>query len=298
MLKKVIELFKNPKKIKLYIIRKIGKKINDKKYLQLLYKIRFDKKIDFDNPKTFNEKLNWLKLYDRNDKYTMLADKYLVKEYVEKTIGKEYVIKNYKIWENVEDINLDELPCKFVMKCNHDSGGLIICKNKENINLEDVKDKLKRSLENNYFYYKREWPYKNIKPLILVEEFIEDKEMEDLRDYKFMCFNGVPKFVYITVKNDNIWENYYDMEFNPVEINHGFPRYKEEFKKPENFDEMVKIAKQLSKDIPFVRIDLHNTDGKIYFGEFTFYDWGGLRPYSDEKYDKLLGDLLKIEGRK
>ena len=154
--------------------------------------------------------------------------------------------------------------------------------------------KINKCLNKNYYIKGREWPYKNIKPRIIIEEFIKDELTEDLRDYKFMCFNGSVKYVYITVKNNNIWENYYDKDFKPSIINHGFPRYKNEFEKPKNYEKMVRIAEQLSKSTTFLRVDLHNINGKIYFGEMTFYDWGGFKPFSDFHIDVQLGNLIDI----
>lgn len=269
--------------------------MNDKVYIKLIYKIEFGKKLNLKNPQTFNEKMNYLKIYDRNLKYSSLADKKLVKEYVSNLIGDEYVIETYNSWTNTDVMNIDDLPDEFVLKCNHDSNGVIICRDKNNFDLDEAKRRLEKSLKKNYYYQLREWPYKNIKPQIIAEKFIEDTDSDDLRDYKFLCFNGEPKYVYVTVKNDNIYENYYDLNFNVVDINHGFPRHVPEFKKPKNFNKMIEIVKRLSYGIPFIRIDLHNVNGKIYFGEFTFYDWGAMRPYINEDIDLKLGNMLDIK---
>lgn len=269
-------------------------RIKDSVYIKILYKYRMGKKINLNNPKTFNEKINWLKLCDRKDIYTKMADKYEVKQFISETIGDEYVIPLIGIYDSFDDIDFDKLPNRFVIKCTHDSGGLVICKNKKELNIDDARSKIQKSLKRNYYLKGREWPYKNIKPRILIEKFIEDDMIDDLRDYKFMCFNGRVKYVYVTVKNDNIWENYYDANFKPVDVNHGFPRYNEEFAKPKNFHKMVRIAERLAKNTPFLRVDLHNIKGEILFGEMTFYDWGGLRAFADEKFDVRLGNLIDI----
>lgn len=269
-------------------------KWSDEKYLKLIYRIKFKEDLNLDKPITFNEKLNWLKINDRNPYYTKLADKIEVKKIVEEKVGKEYVNPTIKEYNNFDEIDFEELPNKFVLKCNHNSGGLAICTDKAKFNINKAKKDINKSLKENYYYKLREWPYKEIKPRLLIEEYIEDDTEKDLKDYKFFCFNGVPKMVYLTVKNDNIWENFYDLEFKPIDLIHGMPRYSKEFKKPENFEKMIEIATELSKNIPFVRIDLHNIKGKILFGEYTFYDWGGMMPFKDEKWDKKLGEYIKL----
>jgi hypothetical protein len=224
-----------------------------------------------------------------------MVDKYEVKKYVADKVGKEYIIPTIGVYDNFDEIDFDKLPRQFVIKCTHNSGGMVICKDKAKLDKKAAKKKIEKAMQRNYYYSCREWPYKNVKPRIIVEEFIKDDMTDDLRDYKFMCFNGKPKYVYITVKNDDIFENYYDMSFKPIDIDHGFRRSEIDFKKPKLFDDMVKIAKKLSKDIPFLRVDLHYVNGKILFGEMTFYDWGGFRPFSgDGKWDNKLGDLINL----
>ena len=273
-------------------------KINDKTYLKIRYKRRTGKKLNLRHPKTFNEKLQWLKLYDHNQKYTKMADKYEAKKYVQKIIGKKYIIPTIGIYDDFDEINFNKLPKKFVIKCTHDSGGLIICKDKKTLNISQARKKINKSLRKNYYYSGREWPYKNIKPRIIVEKFIEDDTIDDLRDYKFMCFNGEPQYVYITVKNDNIFEDYYDMDFKPVNIKHGFPRSNINFQKPALFEKMKDIARRLSKDIPFLRVDLHYVNGEILFGEMTFYDWAGFMPFETDEQDKKFGSLIKLPKRR
>lgn len=296
---KIKKIIKHPQKIINYIQWKLNKigffdSWNDEKYLKFIYKLKFKKKLNLEKPITFNEKLQWLKLNDRNDLYTDMVDKIKVKQIVSKKIGKEYIIPTIKTWKNPDEINFAELPSQFVLKCNHNSGGLVICKNKEQLDIEKCKKTLHNCLKRNYYYSGREWPYKNVKPLILAEEYIKDESLEDLKDYKFLCFNGKPKIVYLTVKNNNIWENFYDIDFNVLNIQHGKPRYHKEFTKPKNFDKMIEIAAKLSEGIPFIRIDLHNIDGKILFGEFTFYDWSGLEPFQNEKWDHELGNWIDL----
>jgi len=264
-------------------------------YLSSLSNLLQGHKIDWKNPKTFNDKLSWLKVYNRKDIYTKMVDKYEAKSLVEKKIGKEYVVNNYGVYNKWEGIKWDELPNQFVIKCTHDSGGAYICRDKKTFNYERVKADIEKNLKENHWLGGREWPYKNVKARILIDELLDEHTGRELNDYKFWCFNGEPKYMYCTVKAKEIYENFYDMDFNPVLINHGFPRHKPEFEKPAVFDEMKKLAAKLSAGIPFVRVDFFYVDGKIYFGEFTFYDWGGVKPFEDD-WDKKLGKLIDLNN--
>lgn len=294
-LKKVVYyLFNEPKMLLQKSLIKTSRLYPDKLYLKMLFYLKFGYKLNLKNPQTFSEKLNWLKLYDRKSQYSSMADKYLVKKYVADIIGEEYVVPCYGAWERYEDINFENLPEQFVLKTNHDSSGATICRNKQQINHNKLSRYFGRLLKNNYYYPLREWPYKNIKPVILAEELLVDNTSDRLRDYKFWCFNGVPTFMYCTVKGGDVFENFYDMEFVPVDIDHGYPRHQPEFDKPIQFDKMKELASILSKDIPFVRVDFFEVDGKIYFGEYTFYDWGGMKPFPDVETDLKLGSLINL----
>ena len=270
-----------------------GKKIPDERYLSLFYLINFGKKPNLETPQSFNEKMNWLKLRDRRDVYTTMADKYAAKTYVAERIGPEYVVKNYGVYDRWEDIDFDSLPNKFVIKGTHDSGGAFICKDKNTFDFKEAEQRIKHNLRINYFFPLREWPYKNIKPRIIVDQLLDDHSGSELRDYKFWCFNGKPTFMYVTNKGKVIKENFYDMDFKPISIDHGFERTIPEYEKPTNFDKMKELAAQLSAGIPFVRVDFFNVDGKIYFGEFTFYDWGGMRPFRND-WDEKIGQFIEL----
>lgn len=272
--------------------------IPDKFYLQLISKRILWYRINFKNPRTYNEKLNRLKLYDRNPLYTKLVDKYEVKKYIEEKVGKEYVIPTLWVWSKFDDINFDELPEQFVLKCTHNSWWLIVVKDKNQLNIEEAKFKFEKWLSEDHYLLFREWPYKNVKPKIIIEKYVEDDMIDDLRDYKFMCFNWIPKYVYITVKNDNIFENWYDMDFNKVDIFHWYPQSKLDFQKPKDFEKMKDIAKKLSQNIPFVRVDLHYVKGQILFWEMTFYDWAWLWKFGTIKQDNMLWDLIKLPKKK
>ena len=279
-----------------HLVLIIARLVPDKPYVKWIFKGKLGYKINLDKPVTFNEKLNWLKLYNRQPLYTQLADKFAVKSYVKGIIGEQYVVKNLGVWESFDEIDFDSLPNSFVLKCTHDSSGAIICRDKTVFDKESAKKRIEKTLSMNYFYACREWPYKNIPPRIIADEFLDDYSGKELNDYKFWCFDGVPTYMYCTVKTnrEGIYENFYDMNFNPVKIDNGWPRRSEEFDKPASFEEMKKLAQTLSKGIPFVRVDFFYVDGKVYFGEFTFFDWGGMQPFGSYEQDLELGKLIQL----
>lgn len=294
LFKKVGARVKSPNRIAEYLFRtSCGRWLPTKLYLSILYRINIGQKLDWKSPKTFNEKLNWIKLYDRNNLYTKLADKYTVKSIVEERIGKKYVVENYGVWSSWDEIDFSSLPEKFVLKCTHDSGGAFICKDKKSFDFEGTRKRICKNLKRNPYYATREWPYKNIPSRIIADKLLENNHGKELMDYKFWCFNGVPTYMYCTIKANEVYENFYDMKFNPVMIDHGSPRHSPEFEKPECFDEMRLLASKLSKGIPFVRIDFFQVDGKVYFGEYTFFDWGGTAPFGGD-WDIKLGSLINL----
>lgn len=284
----------NPRRV-LYSLMLITCRIwPDKLYLSVLYRLRFGRRLNWRNPQSFNEKMSWLKLYDRRPEYTTMADKYAVKRFVAERIGWEYVVNNLVVAKKWNDINFDMLPNQFVIKGTHDSGGAFLCRDKTTFNYESVRKQVEKNLRKNYYYHLREWPYKNIEPRIIVDRFLDDHTGNELRDYKWWCFNGEPKYMYLTIKSDTIYENFYDMDFRPVMIDHCFPRHQPEFECPSQFELMRQLAKKLSRGIPFVRVDFFQVEDKVYFGEFTFYDWGGMRPFQYPDMDRMLGNLLQL----
>lgn len=264
----------------------------DKLYITLQYFLRMRKVINWKEPQTFNDKLNWLKIYDRNPYYTKLADKYEVKSIVSEIIGNQYVVPCYGVWDNIDDVDFSKLPNKFVIKATHDSSGATICEKGKFIEKE-IKEKYKKIQKRNYFYQWREWPYKNIRPRIIADTFLSDGTGKELRDYKFWCFNGVPTYMYCTIKGKDVYENFYDMDFKPVMIDHGIKRNPQEFTKPSQFELMKELATKLSTGIPFVRIDFFQVGSNVFFGEFTFYDWAGMNSFRNG-WDEKLGRLLSI----
>ncbi len=292
------------KKLDYFIIKLARKniiKLSDKKFLDICFRYYLHKKIDWNNPKTYNEKLQWLKIYDRKDIYTKMVDKYDAKKYVANIIGDEYIIPTIGIYNKFDDIDFEKLPNKFVMKCTHDSGGLVICKDKKYFNKKQAKKKLEKCLKINYYNCWREWPYKNVKPRIIVEKYMENKDTDGLNDYKFFCFDGKVKLLFIATdrinEHDETKFDFYDENFNHLPIKNGHPNAKTPPKKPKNFEKMKELAEILSKGIPHLRVDFYEINGKIYFGELTFSHWAGMVPFEPEKYDMLLGtwiDLKKV----
>lgn len=283
------------------LFRKLSRLIPDRIYLQIVYFRHFKKFIDFDNPKTFNEKIQWLKLNYRKEEYTNLVDKYRVKQYITKLIGEEYVIPTLGVWNNVDDIDFKSLPEKFVLKCNNDSGGIVICKNKKDFDEAKAKSFLKERLKNNGYWYGREWPYKNVKPCIIAEKYMEDSISKDLKDYKFFCFNGSMEFFDIDI--DRFIEhrsNYYDRNGNFLPFGKTYcpPDYTKKIEMPKNLGKMIELAETISHNTVLSRIDFYEIDGQVYFGEITFYPGSGFSPFTDEKWDYKLGDMIDLPNIK
>ena len=261
------------------------------------YRMKFKKKLNLKNPKTFNEKIQWLKLYDRKDIYTTMVDKYEVKRYVADIIGEKYIIPTIGVYERFEDIDFNELPDQFVIKCTHDSGGLVICRNKAELDIEKAKGVINTSLKRNYYYHGREWPYKNVRPRIIVEKFMEDKKDGELRDYKMFCFNGRFELMFIATNRQGDSDTYFDFfdrNFKHLPFTNGHPNAPKKPHKPVNYTKMIELAERIAGDIPQVRIDFYEVDGRIYFGEITFSHWSGLMPFVPEKWDTKLGDYIDL----
>ena len=266
----------------------------DKSYLRLRYFIVMRRGLNLKHPQLFTEKLQWLKLNDRNPQYSKLVDKYEVKTWVVEKIGNEHVIPTIGVYDSFGDIDFKTLPQRFVMKCTHNSGGSIICKNKDVFNIEKAKADIEKQLKKEYYYRCREWPYKNIKPRIIIEEYLDSKD-NNLKDYKFYCFNGVPKCLFVTKdRPDDVKLNFYDLSFQKMPIKYVYPDYDDVDAKPECWDKMLEIAGILSKGIPFVRVDLYEENKKIFFGEMTFFPTGGFGMFEPKEWDKTFGNWLKL----
>ncbi len=268
----------------------------DKMYIRYQFKLRVGYPLNLEHPRTFNEKLNWLKFNYRKPIFTKMADKYEAKAIVKNTIGEEYVVPLLGVWTNVDDIDFEKLHYPCVLKATNDSSGAIICKSRDSINVVDIKTRLSRSLKSNWYSQSKEWVYKDITPRIIADQYLDDHSGHELTDYKFWCFNGKPKVMYCTNKAKAIYENFYDMDFCAMDISHGYQRRVPEFEKPEQFDQMKSLCEKLLKgiDLPFVRIDFFYVNGQVYFGEFTFYDWGGTKPFTNADWDLKLGDWMVL----
>ena len=270
--------------------------LKDETYLKLLYLYRKGKRLNLKNPQSYNEKLQWLKINDHNDAYTQMVDKYEAKKYVANQIGDEYIIKTISIWDRFEDIEFDKLPNRFVLKCTHDSGGVVICSDKLTLDKKETSKKLSNRMNINYYYMTREYPYKNIKPKIIAEEYLESDE-NGLYDYKFLCFHGKAEYVFVCTereKKDGLRITFFDMDWKRLTFRGEDPVSEIEIAKPKNFEKMRELAEKLAKDIPTVRIDFYENNGKIYFGEITFFHASGFEKYEPEEGDYILGNQLDL----
>ena len=282
----------------------IFRNLNDKDYLKIKYRIFYGKKLNLEHPSTFNEKLQWLKLYDRNPKYTRLVDKADVKTYVASIIGEDKIIPTLGVWESEEEIDFSSLPKQFVLKCTHDSSSVVICKDKNSFNIQEAKKRLKRSLSKDFYSAGREWSYKGLIPRIIAEKYMSDsgdESLSELRDYKFFCFNGVVKC--LKVDFDRFVDhraNYYDTEGNLLHFEEMMcpSDPNRDIVLPINLHEMITIAEKLAKNIPFVRVDLYNVGGRIYFGEMTFYPASGFGFFNPDEWDLKLGQWLELPEKR
>lgn len=280
-------------------LKRILRIIPDKQYIKLYFYLRLKRKLNLKNPRNLNDKLQWMKFNYRFPLQTIVSDKYLVRNYVEEKVGNEYLIPLYGSWFKFDDIDFDALPEQFVLKCNHDSGGLAICKDKKIFDKEKAKKKINRSLKDNFFYIGREYQYKNIKPRIICEKFISDHGNIPM-DYKIYCFNGKPDVILVCkdrFRNDSHRAQYlyFDQYWNFLPLNKGDELLETpNIEKPINLDKMLLIARKLSEDFIFARIDLYNIDGKIYFGEITLSPNSGFDPDITEETDLDFGNKLKI----
>lgn len=279
-------------------IKNLTRILPDRLFIRLEYLRFFGHLPDLNNPKTYNEKLQWLKLHDRKPEYTMMVDKLEVKRYISEKIGEQYIIPTLGVWDRFEDINFDALPEQFVLKCTHDSGGLVICTDKSKLDFASAKKKINRCLKTNYYWQDREWPYKNVKPRIIAEKYLADANTYELRDYKFFCFDGEVKALFIASERQKIDGetkfDFFDSEFNRLPIQNGHPNAEKLPECPKCFEEMKRLAASLSIGIPHLRVDLYEVDGKVYFGELTFYHWSGMVPFEPEEWDYKFGSWIKL----
>ena len=290
-------LFHNHNQLFDSIVLNCFKWLPDKTYLSLRFRFRMGYWMDFNSPKTFNEKLQWIKLYDRKPEYTSMVDKILVKDYVATLIGKEFVIPTIGVWDKPEDIDWENLPQKFVLKTNHGGGntGVVICKDKAKLDRKMAVVKLNKSLKTSIYNTMREWPYKNINRKVFAEQYMIDTKAGELKDYKFFCFDGKVKAMFIASERQIRKEpffDFFDENFQHLKIKQGHPNSEVLPEKPACFEKMKELASILSKGIPHVRVDFYEVDGRVYFGELTFFHFGGIVPFVPNEWDRFFGDMI------
>lgn len=291
------KILSNPREYAIALLNSTAPFFPDKLFLKIKFWLRVGYPLDFKNPKTFNQKLQWLKLYGRTPQDTLLADKYAVKDIVAQKIGKQYVVPLIGVWDSVDDIDFSKLPQRFVMKVTHDSGGVYICKDKSSINIDEVKALFRDSVKRDFYAVSREKAYRKIPHKIIAEEYIEDDNGE-LNDYKFFCFNGEPKMLFVAEGRQKGEEfltfDFFDMDFNHLPFLNGHPNANHVIEKPAAFEKMKELAAILSKGMPHVRIDFYAIGEKVYFGEFTFSHFGGMTPFEPVEWDYKIGEWLNL----
>lgn len=287
-----------PRDLLLFLFEKIAPIVPDKSYLRVKYYLRMGKRLNLNNPKTFNEKIQWLKLYGRRPIDKVLSDKYAVKQYISDTLGSDYVIPLLGVWNHFDEIDFDTLPDRFVLKCTHDSGGLVICKDKNKLDFAKAKRIIEQSLKYDYYIYSRETAYKDVPRRIIAEAFMEDYSKGELVDYKVHNFGGVPKFILLCqnrFKENGVFEDFYSPEWEHLDIkrpyNSNAPVHAE---KPEELDEILRLSRILSKDLPFVRTDFYIINHKVYFGEITFSPASGMTSFQPEQWDETFGSWIQL----
>ena len=273
----------------------------DEVYLTRKFKLSIGYDLDLHTPQTFNEKLQWLKLYDRNPQYTLMVDKYRVKDYVADKIGRQFIIPTIEVWDNPDDIDFSKLPNQFVLKCNHNSGlGMCICKDKSKLDFHKVKAGLRKGLKQDYYLHGREWPYKNVPRKIIAEEFMTDNKHDDLIDYKFMCFNGAAKCLFTCSDRrsaSGLKVTFFDMDWNRLSFERHYHAANYPIYKPINFNLMKELAEVLAKDMIFARIDFYEINGKVYFGEITLHPGCGFEEFTPEEWDRILGNWITLPDK-
>ena len=292
------KLIKNPYVV--FMLPKLQQRMRllpDAVYLKLVYRARIGRPLNLNSPKSFNEKLQWLKLYDRNPLYTKLVDKAEVKPWVAERIGWEHVVPTLGVWDSFDDIDFGALPERFVLKCTHDSGGLAICRDLSTFDMAAARRKIERSLANNYFWSGREWPYKDVRPRIIAEEYLDPAgEQVGLTDYKVMCVGGQARceFTCTGRADGNLHVDFFDTEWNHMPFTRHYPNADVPPEAPERLKDMVAMAERLSEGMPFVRVDFYEVAGQYYFGEMTFYPGSGMEEFDPERWDEELGSWIEL----
>ena len=269
--------------------------ITDEKMLEMLFRRQLGYRLDLKNPKTFNEKLQWLKLHDRNPLYTTLVDKCAVKDWVAERIGAEYVTETYVRWDRVEDIDISDLPERFVLKTNHDCGGIVICRDRAAFDLGAARRKLAKHLRRNYYWCGREWPYKGVRPCVFAEEYLDPGD-SGMTDYKLMCFGGKVHCVFTCTgrSEGDLRVDFFDLDWNRLPFTRHYSNADVPPNAPARLEEMVALSERLAERIPFVRVDFYEVAGELYFGEMTFYPGSGFEEFDPEEWDERLGRCIEL----
>lgn len=301
IIKKIFQILISPKRWILGLARRrFFYWMPDEMFLKMIFRLRLGYKLNLKNPQTFNEKLQWLKLYDRRPEYTTMVDKYEVKKYVAAKIGKEYIIPTLGVWDRAEDIDFDSLPNQFVLKTTHGGGGggIVICKDKAQLNRFAVIKKLKKSLLQDIYKTSREWPYKNVSKCVFAEKYMEDTATHELRDYKIHCFHGVPKVILVCqdrYADTGLTEDFYSEKWEHLNVKRPkHPNAQVKIMAPKELGVLLELSRKLSKDIPFLRTDFYIINHRVYFGELTFYPAGGFEKFIPESFDNQVGCWLKL----
>lgn len=272
--------------------------LSDEMYLRIMWRGNVHRRLNLKKPKSFNEKLQWLKLHDRNPLYHMMVDKYESKEYVAQLIGSNHVVPTYGVWDCFTDIDFSRLPNQFVLKATHDSGGVVICRNKDSFDVEKAREKLNTSLKRNYYLNGREWCYKDVKPRIIAEEYLEELGEAEIIDYKFYCFHGEPRFLYVSQgleKHSTARLDYMMLDWTKAPFyRNDYMHFEELPPKPQKFEQMLEICRKLSKGIPFVRVDVYEIAGSVLWSELTFYPGSGFAMFEPKEWEDKIGEWLEL----
>ncbi|WP_313811138.1 ATP-grasp fold amidoligase family protein [Glutamicibacter sp.] len=277
-------------------LKQVLRHLPDRAYIQLYYFAKFGKFCNLRNPSTFNEKLQWLKLNYRIISDQKLVDKSEVKQIVEQKIGKEYIVPTLALYDNAEQIDFSSLPDSFVLKCTHDSEGVVIVEDKKDLDLDAAREKLRRALKQNFYPIGREPHYRDLEPKIIAEPYLKDEVHGQLLDYKFFCFDGEVKAMFVASDrvSGNTKFDYFDADYHPLEMQQAYPNSSSRPSKPQRYQEMLDISRILSAGHPHVRVDLYEVNGRVYFGELTFFHFSGFSPFKPKEWDQRWGDLISL----
>ncbi len=296
-LEKAWKYLRNPALVFFYLgLKGHFKFIPDEPYVRICYRIQMGKRLELDPPRTFNEKLQWLKLHDRRPEQTRWVDKYEVRKLIAGLVGEDHLFPLLGVWDRAEDVDFDRLPDRFVLKCTHDSGGTVICRDKSRFDVRAARRKLAAGLKRNYYWAGREWAYKDVRPRIIAEPLMADESGTELKDYKFFCFDGEPRLIQVDFDRfANHKRNLYDLEWRYQPFQLMFPTDPGRvIPKPANLDEVLAFVRRITPKVPFMRTDLYLIGRRIYFGEFTLHHGGGAEPFQPESYDEQLGTWIRL----